>query len=376
VGARGSVGTTAAVGAAALKAGLTDPTGLVTSLPAFARSGLPDFRDLLFAGHDVVGTPLSKRADALAEHGVVPSRLLAAVADELETVDRRIRPGIAAASGEPPLAAVGRVRRDLDEFRDRHQLRTVVVVNVATTEAPAAPDSAHATLAELDAALAQGRDVLPASSLYAYAALGAGCPFVEFTASLGTRVPALDELARARGVPHAGRDGKTGETLVKTALAPMFADRALRVRSWSGTNLLGGGDGAALAEPERVRSKLETKGGVLDSILGYPVEAPLTIDYVADHGEWKTAWDHIGFEGFLGTRMRMQFTWEGCDSALAAPLIIDLARLMARAHEAGHRGVVPALGFFFKDPIGGGEQRLDRQFAALCDWAAGFGDAP
>jgi myo-inositol-1-phosphate synthase len=144
------------------------------------------------------------------------------------------------------------------------------------------------------------------------------------------------------------------------------------VRSWSGANLLGGGDGAALAEPERMRSKLETKGAALEAILGYPVEAPLTIDYVADHGEWKTAWDHIGFEGFLGTRMRMQFTWEGCDSALAAPLIIDLARLVARAHASGQRGVLPTLGFFFKDPLGG-EQRLDRQFTALCDWASRLG---
>jgi myo-inositol-1-phosphate synthase len=374
VGALGSVGTTATVGAAALKAGLTGTTGLVTALPPFAAAGLPSLHDLVFAGHDLVQTPLLKRADALAEQGVLPGRLLAPLADEIEATDRRILPGITSTTDEPALEGIQRVGRDLREFRAAYGLSTVVVVNVATTEAPTPPHPAHPTLAALETALAAGEDVLPPSSLYAYAALDAGCPFVDFTPSLGARLPALEELARLRGVPHAGRDGKTGETLVKSALAPMFADRALLVRSWSGTNLLGGGDGAALAEPGRVRSKLDSKGRGLAAILGYEVEAPLRIEYVADLGEWKTAWDHIGFEGFLGTRMRMQFTWEGCDSALAAPLVVDLARLVARAHVRGEHGALPALAFFFKDPVGTAEQRLDRQFALLCDWATRLGD--
>jgi myo-inositol-1-phosphate synthase len=310
----------------------------------------------------------------LAEQGVLPGRLLAPLADEIEATDRRILPGITSTTDEPALEGIQRVGRDLREFRAAYGLSTVVVVNVATTEAPTPPHPAHPTLAALETALAAGEDVLPPSSLYAYAALDAGCPFVDFTPSLGARLPALEELARLRGVPHAGRDGKTGETLVKSALAPMFADRALLVRSWSGTNLLGGGDGAALAEPGRVRSKLDSKGRGLAAILGYEVEAPLRIEYVADLGEWKTAWDHIGFEGFLGTRMRMQFTWEGCDSALAAPLVVDLARLVARAHVRGEHGALPALAFFFKDPVGTAEQRLDRQFALLCDWATRLGD--
>lgn len=167
------------------------------------------------------------------------------------------------------------------------------------------------------------------------------------------RLPALDELAQLRGVPHVGRDGKTGETLVKAALAAMFADRALRVCSWSGTNLLGGGDGAALARPGSATSKLRSKALGLEAILGYPVEGLLHIDHVEDLEEWKTAWDHVTFEGFLGTRMSLQFTWQGCDPALAAPL-----------------GALDALAFFFKDPVGTGEHRLDRQFARLCAWAA------
>jgi len=244
-----------------------------------------------------------------------------------------------------------------------------VVINVASTEPPAAPDPAHDSIDALERALATGRHVLPPSSLYAYAAFRAGAAFVDFTPSTGARLPALEALAEQRGVPHAGRDGKTGETLVKSALAPMFATRNLRVRSWSGPNLLGGGDGAALADPDRRASKLESKQRVLASILGYEPDAPLHIDYVPDLGEWKTAWDHISFEGFLGTRMGMQFTWEGCDSALAAPLVLDLARLVAAATAGGQRGGLDALGFFFKDPLNTDGHQLDRQFQRLCEWA-------
>jgi myo-inositol-1-phosphate synthase len=105
-------------------------------------------------------------------------------------------------------------------------------------------------------------------------------------------------------------------------------------------------------------------------VLGQPVVEPLHIDYVPDLGDWKTAWDHVSFEGFLGVRMSLQFTWQGCDSALAAPLVLDLARLAARAHELGAVGPLGELGFFFKDPVATQEHRLEAQFDALCGWAA------
>jgi myo-inositol-1-phosphate synthase len=155
---------------------------------------------------------------------------------------------------------------------------------------------------------------------------------------------------------------------MKAVLAPALASRALKVRSWAGMNLLGGGDGAALADPVRAQSKLESKGRLLEEILGYPVEAPIRIEDVRDMGEWKTAWDHIVFEGFLGVRMKLQFIWEGCDSALAAPLLLDLIRLLALALERGHRGVLPDLAFFFKDPAGTCEHALHRQYEMLERW--------
>jgi myo-inositol-1-phosphate synthase len=371
IGGRGSVATTTVAGAAALTDGLVQPTGLVTELPPFAPAALPPVADFVFGGHDLAETPLSDRAQALAHAGVIPSWLPAAVGPALAEAEANLRPGIPPDElAGPPLEHVRAIQRDLEAFRDRYGLGRVVVVNVSSTEAFAPPDLAHESLDALEDALGRGLPVLSATGLYAYAALAAGCPYVDFTPSLGTHVPALFELARARGVPYAGNDGKTGETLLKTALAPVFVSRALAVRSWTATNILGGGDGAALADPARARAKLDSKRRSLEGILGDEVELPVSIQYVADMGEWKTAWDHISFEGFLGTRMRMQFIWEGCDSALAAPLVLDLGRLAARGHEAGLGGPIAAFAFFFKDPLGTTEHRLEQQFGLLCDWAA------
>ncbi|HET9141480.1 inositol-3-phosphate synthase [Actinophytocola sp.] len=373
VGARGSLAVTSIAGAAAVRAGLAEPIGLVGETPALAGAGLPPLADLVFGGHDVAGTPLAKRAEQLAQAGVLPATLPAAVAGDLAAADAEIRPGATCDDGRPQADTVERLRADLVAFRDSNALDRVVVVNVSSTEPVAAPRPEHAGLAELNRALLSTTDVLPASSLYAYAAFTSGCPFVDFTPSTGARLPALHELAGSAGLPYAGNDGKTGETLVKTALAPMFTARALRVLSWSGTNLLGGGDGATLADPRAAASKTESKRRGLEGLLGHPVDGRTHIDYVPDLGDWKTAWDHVSFAGFLGVRMSLQFTWQGCDSALAAPLVLDLARLTARAHQAGCAGPLGALAFFFKDPVGSTEHRIATQYEQLCAWAGGLG---
>ncbi|GAB3152727.1 inositol-3-phosphate synthase [Micromonospora sonneratiae] len=362
VGARGSVATTSIVGALALRAGLAEPTGCVTELPELRSPSLPTFADLRFGGHDVVTIPLVKKAEALAAAGVLPARLVAAIPDQLATVESEIRP---APADLPPTEMIAAVVADLTRFRDRYRLDRVVVVNVSTTE-PAPPSHpAHAGLSALDAALLAGETVLPVSSTYAYAAFTAGCPYVDFTPSTGARLPALAELARQRRLPYAGHDGKTGETLVKSVLAPMFAMRHLRVRTWSGVNLLGGGDGANLAEPAANAAKSASKQRVLGETLGYVPQGRTRIDYVDDIGDFKTAWDLVTFSGFLGTGMRMEFTWHGCDSALAAPLVLDLARLTAAAHAAGRVGPLTELAFFFKDPFGTGSHSLAEQWGAL-----------
>ncbi|MDG4789157.1 inositol-3-phosphate synthase [Micromonospora sp. WMMD1102] len=361
VGGRGSVAVTSTIGALALRAGLAEPTGCVTELPALRSAALPALADLVFGGHDVATTPLVKKAEALAEAGVLPARLVPALTEELGGVEAELRP---APTGDPQAAVIEAVVADLTAFRERNRLDRVVVVNVSSTEPAPAARPAYARLADLDAALAEGSP-LPASSAYAYAAFAAGCSYVDFTPSTGARLPALAELSARAGVPYAGHDGKTGETLVKSVLAPMFAMRHLRVRSWSGTNLLGGGDGANLAEPAANAAKSASKQRVLGETLGYVPQGNTRIEYVDDIGDFKTAWDLVTFAGFLGTPMRMEFTWHGCDSSLAAPLVLDLARLTAAAHAAGRTGALPELAFFFKDPLGEVPHALAEQWATL-----------
>jgi myo-inositol-1-phosphate synthase len=359
----------------ALRAELAEPIACVTEYPPLAGVVLPSWHDLVVGGHDIVETPLEKRAELLAEDGVLPHWLLSGVRDELRAVEAELRPGYHPAFHRgPQLQAARRLAEDLRSFQERHGLARIVVVNVSSTEPPVPAQSEHADLGALEVALDDpAAAVLPPSALAAYAALQAGCSFVDFTPSAGARFPALIQLAQQRGLPLAGSDGKTGETLVKAALAPMFTNRALRVRSWAGTNLLGGGDGATLHHPGSASSKLASKARGLAVLLGDEVTAPLHIDNVPDLGNWKTAWDHISFTGFLGVRMTLQFTWTGCDSALAAPLVLDLARLTAAGHAAGYGGLLPALAFFFKDPMTDGEpvpHGLTEQAAALHRWAA------
>ncbi|MGW3462386.1 inositol-3-phosphate synthase [Streptomyces olivaceoviridis] len=357
IGARGSVATTVVAGCAALTAGLHRPTGLVTEGPAFAGSGLPALSSLVFGGHDTTDCPLPKRAEQLAAGGVLPPGLPTAVAAELAAADRDIRTG-GPLPGDTRTAEelIAAFTEDLRDFVRRHGLARAVVVNLASTE-PAATGTS-----------------LPPSSLYAAAALRAGCPYVNFTPSTGLHHPALAGLAASSGLPYAGRDGKTGQTLLRSALGPMFAQRALDVRAWSGTNLLGGGDGAALADPAAAAAKNAGKERVLADTLGTVPEGEVHIDDVPALGDWKTAWDHIAFDGFLGTRMVLQTIWQGCDSALAAPLVLDLARLTARAHETGRAGPLTALSFYFKDPMGTAPAALADQYTALLRFAHDLGD--
>jgi myo-inositol-1-phosphate synthase len=364
IGARGSLATTVACGLIALRRGLIPSTGCVTSSLDLGEV-FPDWGDLVLGGHDIVATPLEKRAEQLVEDGVVPQRVFSAVRPELSEV--HLRPGYDPLTWQGSQAeAVARLAADIETFRTGHGLDRVVVINVSSTEAPAPPRPEHADLTALNRALADPRDaVLPPSSIAAYAAIEAGCGYVDFTPSTGVRLPALMDLALRRGLPHAGSDGKTGQTLVRSVLAPMFAARALQVHSWAGTNLLGGGDGATLATPDRAAAKLASKAGVLAP----DIDAPLHIDNVPSLGERKIAWDHVAFEGFLGARMSLQFTWDGYDSALAAPLVLDLARLVAGAHAAGSSGPLTQLGFFFKDPLGSAGHNLFDQARALAEWA-------
>jgi myo-inositol-1-phosphate synthase len=392
IGAFGSVGSTVALGLASLARKLSPPTGLVTALPVCDRLDLDDPGAFVVGGHDIRRTDFRETVLGLNERShIFSARQIEACTPELTAWTANIRPGTILQSNETiramaelpeaqkarsPREAIDRVQTDLKAFQAKHRLDQVVVINVASTEPPFELSDEHRRLEALETALDRANPPgLPASGIYAYAALDLALPYVNFTPSLGTSCPALDELARRRGVPHGGKDGKTGETLLKSVLAPMFAARNLRVLSWIGHNILGGGDGRVLNDPANKASKVKSKDAALGSILGYRPQSLVSIEYVESLDDWKTAWDHIHFEGFLGTKMAMQFTWEGCDSVLAAPLVIDLARLALLAQRRGETGVMAHLACFFKSPIGTDEHDFARQWAAFEAYAGRAGAA-
>jgi len=384
VGARGNVASVTMAGARAVARDLTDTTGMVTARKPVASLALPDVDDLVFAGHDIRSQGIVDKAERAHEAGGVPDRAtLDAVADDLREIDERVEIGTAKRCGaavqelsdEDEAADTSRadvveqIRDDYGAFVDGHDLDRLVVVNVASTEPPIASRERYDTVGAFERAVAEDDDDLPASTLYAYAALVDGHPFVNFTPSTGSSLEGLCELAVRNDVPHMGRDGKTGETLVKSALAPLFAGRNLEVLSWEGHNILGNTDGLVLEDDANKAGKVESKGSLLEEILGYDTHSRVRIDYTPSLGDWKTAWDHVHFQGFLDTEMTMQFTWRGSDSALAAPLVLDLVRLVAFADEHGEGGLQPHLASFFKSPEGVDEHDLSRQFQWLYDYA-------
>lgn len=382
IGARGAVATCAAYGAAALGAGRIAPIGLVSADEVFAGLGLAPFDALVFGGHEVRPGSLREAGEELARAGILPAHLLDELATEAAAIDARVRPGIVqgceaeligaeGASAERGAAAVQRLREDLRAFREAERLERVVVAHLASAEADAHCPAEAADPELLRAALERGDD-LPASLLYACAAIEEGCPYLNFTPSIGANAPALLARAEELGVPLAGQDGKTGETLLKTVLAPMFAKRHLRVLGWHGYNMLGNRDGRVLTEPAHKAAKVRNKDRVLKEILGDErLHSHVSIDLLPSLGDWKTAMDYVHFEGFLGARMSLQFTWTGSDSALAAPLVLDLVRFLDLAARRGERGPISALAPFFKAPLGGGEHDFFAQHERLLVWALG-----
>lgn len=366
VGAAGHIGACVVAGTSALRHGVIPPTGLVTEAEPLRRLRLAELGDLVFGGHEVRHRTLADGLADLVGEGVLPAAVAqsAAVQADVAAAQAEVRPGIAAGGW----AGFERVRADLDDFRTRHGLDRVVVLNVASTEASPPPDLPEHPDALFEALMAGL--ILPPSAIYAAAALDLGLAFVNFTPSVGSDLPALHALALARGGVHTGADGKTGQTLVKTALAPMFAIRQLRISSWVSHNILGNEDGRALDDPQRKATKQRSKAAALPAILGYEPESRVGIDYVPSYGDWKVAWDRIVFAGFGGAPMTLELTWRGSDTALAAPLCIDLVRLVDLAQRRGSRGALTHLAVFFKSPLGSAEHRLERQWQALLEYLA------
>ncbi|MCB9874469.1 MAG: inositol-3-phosphate synthase [Planctomycetaceae bacterium] len=385
LGAFGGVATTTIVGLVALRRGLIGNQGLVTQLPLFEKLDLVSWDKLVIGGHDIRQTTLMDEAMTLANVSrAIDRHIVEQCKDDFAEIDANIKPGVLFNVGptiekfatdalrakvESPRESITRVQADLKAFAKQHSLDQVIVVNVTSTEPPVDTSSLPETWEELAPLLDKPETCpLAASSLYAIAALELGYPHVNFTPSLGSAPAALCDLALQKDTCHMGHDGKTGETLLKSTLAPMFAARNLEVMSWVGHNIFGNMDGKVLDDPANKKSKVTSKDRLLHQIFGYSPQTLVSIEYIESLGDWKTAWDHIHFRGFLGTPMTMQFTWQGCDSILAAPLVIDLVRLTERAHRHGDRGLLTFLASFFKSPLGTNEHNFVKQFEMLEAW--------
>jgi myo-inositol-1-phosphate synthase len=377
VGLGGAVATTAVAGVELMKLDACGTDGL----PLAEVDSLVPYTSLVFGGWDLNGDDLAKAAHG---HRVLDDRQVEAAGAALAA----LTPWPAAADPEYCRNAVGsnlvpvsglrarvdRIREDIEQFREQEDLDRVVVVNLASTERW--PDLTSAGLqtpeAFEDALDRDDRQVSP-GMLYAYAAIVSDCPYVNFTPSASADVPALLTLAEQRDVPVAGKDGKTGQTMMKTVLAPAFKSRALTVQGWYSTNILGNRDGEILDDEASLGSKIATKGDVLDSVLGYRVEDHVVrIDYYRPRGDEKEAWDNIDLAGFLGQRMQVKVDFLCRDSVLAAPLVLELVRLVDEAARRGEGGAQEQLGFFFKAPVTRGgrqpEHALYRQEQALREW--------
>jgi myo-inositol-1-phosphate synthase len=376
IGCGGAVGTTMAAGLALLKKGLIGTEGL--PLADHEAAGLVPYTDIVVSGWDLFADDLAKAAEA---HEVLSYKHHIAVADELSAIrpwpaigDERF---LSLIDGENKVGRRGhrlvieKLRSDLQRFSER--CSSVVVINLASTEKLAIEgNEVFNTLAGFERALDEDSADISPAMLYAYAAIAEGHPYGNFTPSVAAESPALIEFAEQERVPIAGKDGKTGQTFIKTVVAPALRSRALHVDGWYSTNILGNRDGLALSNEDSLASKLKTKGSVLDDILGYTVEDHIVdIRYYRPRGDDKEAWDNIDIRGCLGQRMQIKVNFLCKDSILAAPLAIEIARCLDLARQRGETGIQEQLSVFFKLPMSRSSQpehAFHKQETKLLDW--------
>jgi myo-inositol-1-phosphate synthase len=374
----GAVATTFMAGVELVRQGKATPVGSVTQLGSLTCEGeetaepmrdllpLARLQDLTFAGWDIHGEDaltVARRSDVLtAEH-------LAAVHDFLAGIHPM--PGVhheASCRSLQPVSVVRQthrreqaeqLRQDIRDQMDKAGARRAVAVFVASTERKQPLSAAHLDLQAFERGLDKDDPSITPTQLYAYACLQEGVPFANGTPNASVDVQALKDLALHMEVPIAGRDLKTGQTLLKTVVAPGLRARLLGVHGWFSTNILGNRDGAVLDDREAFASKESTKKGVLDTILSKTEHPELwgdishlvNINYYPPRGDQKEGWDNIDIFGWLGYPMQVKINFLCRDSILAAPLVLDIALLMDLAQRAGHAGVQDWLGFFFKAPM-------------------------
>lgn len=376
----GAVGTTFIAGVEAVRRGLGKPFGSLTQM-ATIRLGkrtegrtplirdfvpLASLNDLVFAGWDIFE---DNAYEAALKAGVLERTLL----DQLRQPLEAVRPmkavydpnylhnlrGPNIKEGGSLMEKAEALIEDIESFRRSSGAARLVMIWCGSTEVYHKPAPVHQTLAAFEQGLAASDPDIAPSQVYAYAALKCGVPFANGAPNLTNDVPALIELARERQVPHCGKDFKTGQTLMKTIIAPGLKARMLGVTGWYSTNILGNRDGEVLDDPAAFKTKEETKLSVLDYILQpqlYPdlykdIFHLVRINYYPPRGDAKEGWDNIDIFGWLGYPMQIKVNFLCRDSILAAPLVLDLVLFLDLAQRTGMRGIQEWLSFYFKAPM-------------------------
>ena len=376
----GAVSTTTIAGVFAIRRGLAAPIGSLTQMGTVrlgkrteGRSPLiKDFvplaslDDVVFGGWDIFE---DNSYEAAKTAGVLEGDLLDSIRPELEAVkpmsavfDRRYvkrldGPNVKKGKNKKDLAE--QLGEDMRRFKQENGCDRLVMVWCGSTEVFLTESPAHATLAAFEKALEASDPDIPSSMIYAYAAIKEGIPYANAAPNLSADVPALMELAERTGSPLAGKDLKTGQTLIKTIIAPGLKARLLGVEGWYSTNILGNRDGEVLDDPESFKTKEESKKSVLDYILQpnlYPelykdLCHVVRINYYPPRGDNKEGWDNIDIFGWLNYKMQLKVNFLCRDSILAAPIVLDVALLLDLARRAGMQGIQEWLSFYFKSPM-------------------------
>ena len=375
----GAVASTFIAGVIAARNGLAVPIGSVTQM-AHIRLGqrakdrnplirdfvpLAGLDDLVFGGWDPISANVLEAARTC---GVLEERDLAPLSAELEGIvamdavfDQRWVKKLDGARVKPATSKWDQAQalvEDIERFRSENDCERLVMVWCGSTEAYQEPSAVHASVESFETGLRSGDENISPSQIYAYAALVSDVPFANGAPNLAVDVPCMLELAALRGVPIAGKDFKTGQTLMKTLLAPGLKARMLGLRGWYSTNILGNRDGEVLDDPENFKTKEVSKLGVLDTILqpeAYPdlygnIDHVVRINYYPPRGDNKEGWDNIDIFGWLGYPMQLKVNFLCRDSILAAPIVLDLALFLDLSARAGQSGVQEWLSFYLKAP--------------------------
>jgi len=364
----GAVSTTLMAGVMLSRKGLSRPIGAVTEYGDVDGTPIRDLvtslDDIRFAAWDPFGEDaltVARNSNVLSDADLAPiADELAAVTPMTAAFDERwvqALEGVTHVKTGTWMEQAEELIEDIDAFRAAGE--RVVMVWCGSTEAYRPPSAAHFSLADFERALKEHDPTIAPSQVYAYAALRAGIPYANGAPNISVDIPALLELAERQSVPICGKDFKTGQTLIKTVLAPALRARKLGIRGWFSTNILGNRDGLVLDHPDNFRSKEVTKLGVLEELLepeSQPdlygnIDHAVRINYYPPRGDEKEGWDNIDLFGWLDYPMQIKVNFLCRDSILAAPIVLDLARLLDLAARHGEAGPQDWLGFYFKSPM-------------------------